>query len=263
MSVAEHHDRPHDDASHHDHHARLAEAERKIEELTAALRDARQTHDEERELRETLNHSREALRKDLAAAQQRLDAESKAHAKTRGEHDLLQAKVQTLTGEVADARREANRQGERAEQVGRDLAASRRDLEAEQAGHRAAKEQVGGLEAAKSREAQELAQAQAQAQRAEAEVVALRERLAAEQSTLIEVQARCEALTQEVALAGERATTAKRALADETVAHGETRRRLEEMREAVRAAERKRQRQTIVSALGAAAIGLAAVLRRR
>ena len=247
------------DSPNPDRDAALAEAEQRAENIAAALRAAIAAQDREREQKEALGQERAALQGELAAQRRRLDEETQAHAKTRQAHDLLQGKVSTLEAEVAEARREGTRQRERADAAGRDLATVRRDLIDEQAGHRAAKERVTALE----RAAQDLAAAQAQAQRAEAEVTALRERLAGEQSTVIELQARVEALAKEVDLAGERAAAAKRALADETATHAVTRQRLEEAREALRQGERRRQRQTIAGVLGGAAIGLAALLRRR
>lgn len=252
-----------DPKSHEPHHnpaaAALAEVERRAESLAAELRAAIQGHEHERDQRSTVSRERDALRAELAEVRRRLDEETQAHAKAVQAHDLLKSKVSTLEGEAAEARREAGRQRDRADQAAKDLTIVRRNLIDEQSALRAAKEKVAGLE----RAAQDVAAAQAQAQRQEAEATALRERLTVEQTAVIELQARVEALTKEVDLAGERAGAAKRALADETAAHGVTRQRLEETREALRQAERRRQRQTVVGALGGAAIGLAALLRRR
>lgn len=245
------------DAPNHD--AALADAERRAESLAAELRAAIRAQEHEREQKEAAARERDALRAELTEARKRLDAETAAHAKSRQAHDLHKGKVSGLEAEVAEARREATRQHERADSLAKDLATVRRDLIDEQSAHRAAKERAAGHEKA----AQDLAAAQAQAQRQEAEATALRERLAVEQAAVIELQARVEALTKEVDIAGERAAGAKRMLADETATHAVTRQRLEEAREALRQSERRRQRQTVASVLGGAAIGLAALLRRR
>lgn len=263
MSVSKSDDPRDADVPQHDHEAALAEARRQAETLSAQLRAERQAREQEREQRTPLVRERDSLRTELATVRRRVDEETQAHAKTRGNLDALQAKLSAAGSDGEEARREAARQREAAERVSRELQELRRELANEKEGHLQVRERLATLEAGRERGAQELGVVQGQAQRLEAEAAVLRQRLMAEQSTLLEVQQKFEALAKEADLAGERAAAAKRALAEETAAHAETRQRLEDAREAVRRAERKRQRQTVASVLGGVAIGLAAVLRRR
>lgn len=243
--------------------AALADAERRLAELRAELQATHETLERERSQHASWDLERGGLRGDLAEARRRLDAEAQAHAQTRGAHDMVESKVAELQTELADARREANRQRERADKAQRELEGARRELQAEQTNHRATRERVDALEGGRTKTGQELAAMQAQVERANAEATELRLKLTADQTVLLEAQARCEAQAQELALLGERAAAAKRALADETASHADTRRRLEEARETIRCQERRRQRRTIAGVVGGAALGAALFLRRR
>ncbi|MDC0718724.1 hypothetical protein [Nannocystis bainbridge] len=251
------------DAPSHAAEAALADAERRLAALSAELQATRESLDRERSQRAGWDLERGGLRGDLAEARRRLDAEAQAHAQTRGAHDLIESRVAAAETEVADARREANRQRERGDRAQRELDEARRELEAERSNHRATRERTEALEGGRAKAGQELTSLQAQVERAVADANELRLKLTADQTVLLEAQARCEAQAKELTLLGERAAAAKRALADETGAHAETRRRLEELRESLHEDERRRQRKTIAGVVGGAALGAALFLRRR
>ena len=114
-------------------------------DLQARLDTTLRALDQERERGDATTRERDGLRGELAALRKQLDGESQAHARARQAHDLLQSRVTALEAEAGEQRREAARQGQRADQSTRDVDAVRRDLAREQANHRATQARLAVL----------------------------------------------------------------------------------------------------------------------
>lgn len=242
-----------------------------LADLEARLDQARRALDQERERGDTASAERDALRGELVTLRRQLDGESQAHARARQAHDLLQSRVTSLEGEAGEQRREAARQGQRAEQATRDIDAMRRDLAREQAAHVTTRTRLTELQdtqrgaaAERSVEREAHAAAEERLRRADIEISALTLKLTGDQTALLEASERSEALARDLASATDRLTMLRRQLQDETAAHEATRRQFEV--EQAEADERRRRGRgkSIISALGgAAAVGVAVILRRR
>ena len=85
-----------------------------------------------------------------------------------------------------------------------------------------------------------------------------------DQTALLAASERAEALAKELAIATDRLTMLRRQLQDETTAHAATRRKFEAEQAEAEQRRRRGRGKSIVSALGgAAAVGVAMILRRR
>ena len=83
-------------------------------------------------------------------------------------------------------------------------------------------------------------------------------------TALLAASERAEALAKELAIATDRLTMLRRQLQDETTAHAATRRKFEAEQAEAEQRRRRGRGKSIVSALGgAAAVGVAMILRRR
>ena len=242
-----------------------------LADLEARLAEARRSLDQAREHGDAASNERDVLRAELVALRRQLDGESQAHARAREAHDLSQSRVTSLEGEAGEQRREAARQGQRAEQATRDLDALRRDLAREQAAHAATRARLVELqEAQRGDVAERSAEREAHAaiverlRRADLEIAALTDKLTGDQTVLLEASERAEALAKELAIATDRLTMLRRQLHDETTAHAATRRKFEVEQAEAEQRRRRGRGKSIVSALGgAAAVGVAMILRRR
>ncbi|MBA3547317.1 MAG: hypothetical protein H0T76_12595, partial [Nannocystis sp.] len=237
----------------------------------ARIDQAHRALDQERERGDAASGERDSLRGELVTLRRQLDSESQAHARARQAHDLLQSRVTSLEGEAGEQRRDAVRHGQRAEQAIRDIDAMRRDLAREQAAHAATRtrlvelqETQRGAAAERSAEREAHAAAEERLRRADIEISALAHKLTGDQTALLEASDRSETLAKELVIATDRLTLLRRQLQDETAAHAATRRQYEVEQAEAEARRRRGRGKGIISALGgAAAVGVAVILRRR